>query len=242
MEKMNYFEEFDAKVDKFLRHQMTAEEEQAFKQEIALNPEKKARARITALMIKTMQQEGLKHDQNIIKDIRGLNEVQFRKTLGLKPRVFYLWSRIIKYSVAACVLGIISFVGYRYYDYNLTVSLGNSQYLAYVSDISEMSSVRGTTDVAIYKELNRLFANVKEGKDLKDTIEELEILYNNSFVESSVYKEFLDDISWNLAIAYLKNGEREKPIPILEDMVKRNIDYPDVSQPVQKLIEQIKEL
>lgn len=61
-------------------------------------------------------------------------------------------------------------------------------------------------------------------------------------MESSVYKEFLDDISWNLAIAYLKNGEREKPIPILEDMVKRNIDYPDISQPVQKLIEQIKEL
>ena len=242
MEKMNNFEEFDAKVDKFLRHQMTAEEEQAFKQEIALNPEKKARARITALMIKTMQPEGLKHDQNIINDIRGLNEVQFRKTLGLKPRVFNLWSRIIKYSVAACVAGVISLVGYRYYEYNQTVSLGNSQYLAYVSDISEMSSVRGTTDVAIYKELNRLFANVKEGKDLKDTIEELEILYDNSFVESSVYKEFLDDISWNLAIAYLKNGEREKPIPILEDMVKRNIDYPDVSQPVQKLIEQIKEL
>ena len=242
MEKMNNFEEFDAKVDKFLRHQMTAEEEQAFKQEIALNPEKKARARITALMIKTMLQEGLKNDQNIINDIRGLNEVQFRKTLGLKPRVFNLWSRIIKYSVAACVLGIISFVGYRYYDYNLTVSLGNSQYLAYVSDISEMSSVRGTTDVAIYKELNRLFANVKEGKDLKDTIEELETLYENSSVADSVYKEFLDDISWNLAIAYLKNGEREKPIPILEDMVKRNIDYPDISQPVQKLIDQIKAL
>ena len=57
-----------------------------------------------------------------------------------------------------------------------------------------------------------------------------------------MYKEFLDDISWNLAIAYLKNGEREKPIPILEDMVKRNIEYLDISQPVQKLIDQIKAL
>lgn len=242
MEKMINFEEFDTKVDKFLRHQMTAEEEQAFKVEIALDPEKKNRARITALMVKTMQQEGLKHDQNIINDIRALTETQFRKTLGLKPRVFNLWSRIVKYSVAACVVGIISFVGYRYYEYNQTVSLGNSQYLAYVSDISEMSSVRGTTDVATYKELNRLFANVKEGKDLKDTIEELEALYENSSVEDSVYKEFLDDISWNLAIAYLKNGEREKPIPILEGMVKRNVDYPDISQPIQKLIEQIKNL
>lgn len=242
MEKINNFEEFDNKVDKFLRHQMTAEEEQAFKLEIALDPEKKTRARITALMVKTMKQEGMKHDWNIINDIHDLNETQFRKALGLKPRAFNLWSRIIKYSIAACVAGIILFVGHRYYEYNQTVSLGNRQYMAYVSDISEMSPIRGTTDIAICKKLEGLFANVKEGKDLKDTIEELKILYDNSSVENSVYKEFLDDISWNLAIAYLKNGEREKPIPILEDLVKRNIDYPDISKPVQELINQIKAL
>ena len=243
MEKINNFEEFDNKVDKFLRHQMTAEEEEeAFKLEIALDPEKKTRARITALMVRTMQQEGLKHDRNIINDIRGLNEAQFRKALGLKPRKFNLWSRIIKYSIAALVTGIILFVGHRYYEYNQTVLLGNRQYMAYVSDISEMGSVRGTTDNTIYKKMEKLFANVEEGKDLKDTIEELEILYDNSSKENSVYKEFLDDISWNLAIAYLKNGEREKPIPILEGMVKRNIDYPDISKPAQELINQIKAL
>jgi hypothetical protein len=69
MEKMNNFEEFDTRVDRYLRHQMTAEEEQAFRSEIASDSEKKERARITALMIKAMQQEGLSQDNKIIEEI-----------------------------------------------------------------------------------------------------------------------------------------------------------------------------
>lgn len=245
MEKMNNFEEFDTKVDRYLRHQMTAEEEQAFRSEIASDSEKKERARITALMIKAMQQEGLSQDNKIIEEIRGMNEAQFRKTLGLKPRVINLWPRIIKYSVAACAVGFVSFGAYRYHEYNQTVSLGNSQYIAYVSDLSEMNNVRGivgTSDDAIREELVMLFTNVAEGMDIKNTIENLESLYAKSNIEDSPYNEFQDDISWNLAIAYLKNGEREKPIPILENMVKRNVNYPEISRPVQLLIDQIKAL
>lgn len=245
MEKMNNFEEFDTKVDRYLRHQMTAEEEQAFRSEIASDSEKKERARITALMIKAMQQEGLSQDNKIIEEIRGMNEAQFRKTLGLKPRVINLWPRIIKYSVAACAVGFVSFGAYRYHEYNQTVSLGNSQYIAYVSDLSEMNNVRGivgTSDDAIREELVMLFTNVAEGMEIKNTIEKLESLYVKSNIEDSPYNEFQDDISWNLAIAYLKNGEREKPIPILEDMVKRNVNYPEISCPAQKLIDQIKAL
>ena len=242
MEKMNNFEEFDTKVDRYLRHQMTAEEEQAFRSEIASDSEKKERARITALMIKAMQQEGLSQDNKIIEEIRGMNEAQFRKTLGLKPRVINLWPRIIKYSVAACAVGFVSFGAYRYHEYNQTVSLGNSQYIAYVSDLSEMNNVRGivgTSDDAIREELVMLFTNVAEGMEIKNTIEKLESLYVKSNIEDSPYNEFQDDIAWNLAIAYLKNGEREKPIPILEDMVKRNVNYPEISRPVQLLIDQI---
>ena len=241
METLNNYEEFDANIDKFLRHQMTEEEENLFKSELNLNPEKRERARITALMIKKMHQEGMKYDHNIINIIRGLDEVQFRKALNLKSRVI-VWSRMIKYSIAACLIGIISIGSYRYYEYNKIVSLGNSQYMAYVSDISLMNPVRGAIDDTTYKVLGILFANVKDGKKLKETIKELEIIYENSFVEILEYNEFQDDISWNLAIAYLKNGEREKPIPILEGMVKRNIGYPEIIQPAQKLIGQIKAL
>ena len=244
MEKINNFEEFDAKVDKYLRHQMTAEEEQAFKLEIAQEPEKKERARITALMIKTMRQEGLKHDHNIIKNIHKMNETQFKKAIGFKSHVLKLWPRIIKYSVAACFVGILSFGAYNYYEYNQTVSLGNSQYFAYIPDlqIDGKNNIRGNIDEKVFEKLMNLFENVKKGIDIKSTIDELESLYEQSFRLNSSYHEYQDDISWNLAIAYLKNGEREKPLVILEDMVKRNINYPEITHPIQKLIDQIKAL
>ena len=84
--------------------------------------------------------------------------------------------------------------------------------------------------------LLKLFASIK------NTIKELETLYENSFIEGTIYNELQDDISWNLAIGYLKDGEREKPILILEDMVRRNADYPQISQPAQELIDKIKAL
>ena len=167
---------------------------------------------------------------------------ELRKALDLKPKVRNLWPRMIKYSAAACIVGLISFGGYHYYEYNQTVSLGNSQYLAYVSDISEMNSFRGTTDKTIRKDIEDMFANVKESRDIKNTIEKLESMYRDSFTETSVYNEFQDDISWNLAIAYLKIGEREKPIPILEGMLKRNVGYPQITQPIQNLIDLINNL
>lgn len=242
MEKNNNFEEFDSKVDNFLRNQMTAEEMQAFKLEIVQDLEKKERVRVIALMIKTMQQEGSKYDYNIINDIQGLDEMQFKKALGLKSRTVNIWYHIIKYSVAACIAGIILFGGYHYYEYNQTVSLGNSQYLAYVTDISGINNVRGITDKETYKSIEKLFDNVKNGIEIKNTIKELETLYENSFIEGTIYNELQDDISWNLAIGYLKDGEREKPILILEDMVRRNADYPQISQPAQELIDKIKAL
>lgn len=242
MEKISDFELFDAKVDKYLRNQMTAVEEREFMSELSLDAEKRTRAKITALMVKTMQKEGMKQDQNIVDSIRQMDEKSFRKALGLRTRIIRMLPKYVRIAAAACVVGIISMVGYHYYEYNKTVSLGNDQYLAYNLDILETDNIRGNKDKFQLNKLENLFANVKDGKDIEKTILELERLYDNSFQEGSIYCDYLDDISWNLAIAYLKNGEREKPIPILESMLKRNKDYPEIAQPIQKLINKIKEL
>ena len=81
MEKISDFELFDAKVDKYLRNQMTAEEEREFMSELSLDAEKRTRAKIMALMVKTMQKEGMKQDQNIVDSIRQMDEKSFRKAL-----------------------------------------------------------------------------------------------------------------------------------------------------------------
>lgn len=242
MEKMSNYEEFDAQVDRFLRHQMTVEEEQSFKSELDADPEKKSRARVMALMIQSMKKEGLKQDLQIVSDIKGMSEAQFRKAVGIKPKVIPFWPRFIKYAAAACVAGIICWSGVHYYGVHQTSVLGASQYMAYVSDISDTEYVRGTTDAETISHLNSLFTNVKEDKDISETIKELEPIYNEALTEDSPYFDFQDDIAWNLAIAYLLDGDRKKPIPILEAMIERNQDYPEVSEPAQNLINKIKAL
>ena len=107
MEKINNFELFDAKVEKYLRNKMTDKEENLFMEELASDSELKERARITALMIKTMQQEGMKQDVAIVEKIRLMDEQDFRKALGLKTRILRVWPRYMKLVAAACIVGII---------------------------------------------------------------------------------------------------------------------------------------
>lgn len=245
MEKNNNYEIFDAKIDRFLRHQMTSQEEQQFKAELAASPELMARAKTMALMIKSMSEVGLKRDQQFVDEIKGMNEAEFRKVAGLKPRVKVVsfWPRFTRYVAAACVAGFLWWGGIHYYNIHQTISLGNSfDYYAYNMDISDGEYVRGITDSEILDQLPTLFDNVKEGKDLKETIVQLETLYPKALEEESEYSQYDNDIAWNLAIAYLKDGDRKKPIPVLELMITRNQDYPEITKPAQELLDKIKAL
>lgn len=245
MEKNNNYEIFDAKVDRFLRHQMTSQEEQEFKAELTANPELMARAGIMALMIKSMSDVGLKRDQQFVEEIKSMSEAKFRKVAWLKPKakVISFWPKFTRYAAAACVAGLICWGGIYFFNIHQTVSLGNSfDYYAYNMDISDGEYVRGIADSEILDQLSTLFNNVKEGKDLKKTIVQLEAIYPKALEEESEYSQYDNDIAWNLAIAYLKDGERKKPIPVLESMITRNQDYPEITKPVQELLDKIKAL
>lgn len=245
MEKNNNYENFDAMVDKFLRHQMTASEEKEFKVELTNNPELANRAKTIALMIKSMQKVGLEQDLKLVNEIKGMSEDELRKVAGLKPKVKVVsyWPKFTRFAAAACVAGLLCWGGIHYYGIHQTVNLGNSvDYYAYNMDISDGENVRGISEPEVVDELTGLFANVKDGKDLKATISRLESLYSESLNEESEYNQYDNDIAWNLAIAYLKDGDRKKPISILESMIQRNKDYPEIIQPAESLLDQIKDL
>ena len=237
---------FDEQVDHFLRNQMTAEEIGNFKTELASDVAKMQRAKIIALMVRSMEKVGMQHDQLLVDAIKYMDEKQFRRFAGLKPHTISLWSKIIQYASAACLAGILCLGGYKYYDYRQTVSLGQTAYYAYTPDLSAtlLGKSRGSegNDIDIVTELASLFSKVEKNEEMHSTIEELEVLYIKSLDKFSIYNEYVDDIAWNLSIAYLKVGERKKPMPILEDMIERNASYPQIVQPAQKLIDKIKAL
>lgn len=237
---------FDEQVDRFLRNQMTVEESADFKAELSADAEKMQRAKTIALMVKSMEKVGRQQDQQLVDTIRHLDEKQFRRFAGLKPNTISFWPKILRYASVACLAGILCLGGYKYYDYRQTVSLGQIAYHTYAADLSTTlpGKSRGSecNDTDIVTELSSLFSKVEKGEEMRPTIEELEVLYTKSLDEFSPYNEYVDDIAWNLSVAYLKVGERKKPIPILEDMVERNASYPQIVQPAQILIDKIKAL
>ena len=234
---------FDQQVDKFLRNQMSEEEAIAFMSELSSDVEKKERARIIALMIKSMDKVGIEHDQQIVNQIKGLSKAEFKKLIGIKTTLISLFPKAMKYGIAACVACILAFGGYKYYNYQQTISLGNAEYYAYVADINLEGSHRGdNANIEIESKLLILFSNVKNGIKISAAIKELESIYEEALSEESLYNNYVDDIAWNLAIAYLKDGNREKPLILLEDMIKRNEGYSEITLPAKELIKKINNL
>lgn len=237
------YEYFDLQVDRFLRNQMSEEEATEFMSDLSSDVEKKERARIIALMIRSMDKVGIEHDQQIVNQIKGLSKSEFKKLIGIKTTLISLFPKAMKYGIAACIACTLAFGGYKYYNYQQTVSLGNAEYNTYVADIDLEGGYRGdNANIEIESKLRALFSNVKNGIKISATIKELDSIYKEALSEESLYNNYVDDIAWNLAIAYLKDGNREKPLILLEDMIKRNEGYSEISLPAKELIKKINDL
>ncbi len=251
MEKNNDYIQFDEQVERYLRRQMTAEEERAFKQLLAENPELKERARITALMIREMRNavaEQSSEDQKIIQAVKGMSEEQYRKAAGLPPKakVIRLWPRVMKYAVAACIVGIVAIVGVRQYDASQYKAIGyDTEYLAYVPMLSESGHDRSAGEaepIPQQEEILALFGEIEQGTNLKPTIKQLQEYYDQIQRDGneSALAEYQDDFAWYLSIGYLKLGKGKKAIPLLEGIIQRG--EPANVEQARKLLDRIKEV
>lgn len=192
--------EIDDRIDAFVRGMMTAEEEAAFKQEIKADPELRSHVMATVSLIKGIR------EQNAEKENRLIHQ-------NTKDRVRTLvwWATSI-----AAVFAI--FFGYsidkRHQELSNIVSPYYMQY-----DVSELS--RGETDSAIVYNLYTLFNE----KDASKIIKELEPIYPTLDTNETYYLH-ANDIAWNLALAYIKDDQIDKAIPVLDKLIKDNPDTP----------------
>lgn len=114
-----------------------------------------------------------------------------------------------------------------------TVSPYYTQYN--ITDIS-----RGETDSVTIVHLYNLFTQIQENKNVSGIINELEPIYN-SLNEDFTYNAYANDISWNLALAYIKDDQIDKAIPVLEKLKNENPDTP-ISTKANELLKKLKEL
>ena len=116
---------------------------------------------------------------------------------------------------------------------NATVSPYYTEY-----DVSDIS--RGDVDSATVANLYDLFTQIQGNRNVSNVIRELEPIYK-SLDDNFTYNAYANDISWNLALAYIKNDQTDKAIPILEKLKEDNPDTPIYSR-ADELINKLQDL
>lgn len=206
MDKYNDIQQqaIEERIDAFVRGAMTEAEEQAFKQEIKADPELRAQVLATVSMIKSIRSQEAAKEKTLISN----NTKERMRTL-------VAWACSI-----AAVIAI--FFGYqkdkRFNELSALVS-------PYYSEYSMDEYARGDLDSASVAHLYTLFNNIKEQRNVSTIIAELEPIYSN--LESDfTYSAYTNDIAMNLALAYIKNDQTDKAIPVLKKLAEDNPDTP----------------
>lgn len=239
------FEEFDEQFELFVRGKMSPDEENRFKVKIKSDPVLKERAKVLTYLIKNIKAVGEERDKIIIsaysqfssekevRDVIGSIEKQEKLEIHEKKvnmRSIMQWSSSI---AAILIIGLI--FGIQYYNSYKLTSLADKYYIEY--DIS--SSLRGMSEESVKEELLSLIDNVKEEKELKQTISKLKVIYDKALSEEyNEYTNHSTTIAWYMALAYLKDNKKEDAVVVLDKLIKDNPDSA-ISKMAEKLKNEI---
>lgn len=212
----------DDRIETFLRGSMSAEEETAFRQEIKSNPELRNRVMTIVSLVKGVRAKESERVNNAINSVVKSNQSKLRPVL---------WWACSVAAVFAIFFGV--YKDRRYNMLDATVSPYYTQYN--ITDIS-----RGETDSVTIVHLYNLFTQIQEKRNVSDVIKELEPIYI-SLDEDFTYNAYANDISWNLALAYIKDDQIDKAIPVLEKLKNENPNTP-ISTKANELLKKLKEL
>ena len=207
---------FDDLTNRFLKKQLTSEEEAQYLNKLKEIPALRKRAQVIALAVEQMGEVSKEASRDLIGRIGKQSEAAFRRVAQLPAKQVRLWPRVARYAAAASVIFFVGFGGYKYYQYDQTISLGVEYY-------QPIDGIYRSPEDNTIKELSNVFKNVETGDNLTETIEQLTKFYTLAKSdEYSDYSLYTVDIAWNLAIAHLKDNNRKAAIKILEEIIQDN--------------------
>lgn len=235
---------FEDNLNRFLKGEMTSAEEQEFKAQLESNPELKNKAVAMARLAKAMQQVGAERDKAVVEDIKSATKQEVENIANnvsgrLQPKAKIIPFRrfMISFSAAASIL-LCVFGGYKYYKYEQVTSLGQ-EYLAYfpASDFS-----RGEED-AVGDKLQTIYANISDKKDLKAAISDLSQMWEASRGDTyNDYTEYMPELGWMLANAYLRDNDKDKALEVLETLISECPEDTAIGEKGRELKQKIENL
>ena len=211
----------EERINRYLHGEMSSEEESVFEADLQKDNALKQQAESMARIVKGMEVVGKEHDKQLLEKMKASSG---KKTSSLR------WISI------AASIALVFTVGYFVYDYSATTRLGKEY--AYAFPVSEV--IRGEEDEDVVNTLTLLFDNVANGKDMDNTIKQLEELW--ALAQSDTYNGYTTYepyIGWNLAVAYLRNYDKKKARVVLEQM---QANYPTGTAFGDKITELLKKL
>lgn len=260
----------DERISAYLRGRMTAEEENAFMEELKSDDELRSQAISIAHLAKAMKEIGEENDEKVrealtsisaaaakyfasrawffhkhevdyyaltLEDLRAEARAELKAESSKSSMAAAKRKRIFKLiSIAACIVVLFG-VGFKYYNYRTVTKPGDEYCTVFVS---EQTPSRGIENANVVKELQSLYANVQEGKDLDKTIKQLSILWEVSKMET--YNDYTNEsayIGWNLAIAYLKDNDKEEAKEVLETLANNTGNASVVKAKARELLNKI---
>jgi len=197
-------EAIDARIDSFIRGEMTQVEETEFKKKIQADPELRAHVQATIALIRGIRKQNAEQEKTIIAktdNSRVRSLVQWVCSIAAVFALFFAYSSDKRYNELSNI------VSPYYEEYSM-------------SDIS-----RGDIDSARMVHLYTIFNNIKDQRYVVNNIAELESIYD-SLDTDFTYNAYSNDIAWNLVLAYIKNDQIDKAIPVLEKLESDNPDTP----------------
>lgn len=198
----------DGRISRYLKGQMTPQEETEFLVDMESDEQLKQDAIAQARLVKGMAQV----DYEFIQELKNTPEAKIISSIR-PPRSVFI-KPITWISMAASV-AVLLFAGYKGYDYYDTTRLG----MKYATVFPIETVVRGDADSLVDIELQTLFENVIDRKDLTFTTKRLSELWEISNQETyNDYTDYAPYIGWYLAIGYLEDYDKEKAVSILLDL------------------------
>lgn len=227
MDKNNdiLMESIDERIEAFLRGNMSADEEAAFKQELKENPGLRNQAKTMISLIKGLHAKESQIESSVIKTAAQKSAAASKQTKNV------LWWTC---SIAAAL--VVIFGIYKVRRNNLFDETVSPYYKEY-----NMSNIpRGDIDSVTITHLYTLFSQIQENRNISNIIKELEPIYH-SLDDDYTYHPWANDIAWNLALAYIKDDQIDKAITILDKLKQDNPDTPICSK-ADELIKKLSDL
>ncbi len=207
------FKRIDTLIDRFIHNEMTAEEEAQFMAEVKADAELSEYVRTTMQLIKGVQKVAREDDKNMVQMLKEASPQDAYSASGKKYpayRTMRFWQSCAAIAVAACLC--VFFINQHITNLRINKTINNV-------DLPTSMYERSVEEP---KDFTSIAENISEGKFLTSTIVQLEAMYQECITPEHTDTQTQAVVGWYLVKAYIRNGQKEECIPILEQLIKNN--------------------